>query len=441
MHDEQTWHRVLDIIAQYNRPIVVVSATARTTRQLLSAAETALKDVSSAYSISKAISRRHKELVSNFLSNYSTAQESEKKCIQWIDERISNLNQDLEQVAGDGCLSPKMEDAIASRGEQLSSYLFALCGSVYGLNTRWIDARRVIKTDSDFGKANPDIQKIDQTSTVLSKAIEQDSIPVMGGFYGEDANCNITTLGFEGSDYTASLIGAALNVKAIEIWTDVSGIFTCDPRTVPEAESIPELSFQEATELAYFGAKVLHPSTMKPASKKNIPIFVKSIFEADHPGTMIHAQAPPDGMVRALTFIEDVTIFTVASSRSLMGYQFLSQVFARLEELRIPVDVVTTTEASVSVALATSSQTDTITSSLNELGNVTITNQQALISLVGCRFPDASFITSKVMGVLPRSELSMLSYCQTRGNLNLVLPQAKLQDSVKAIHTAVFQEA
>lgn len=441
MGNEKTWRQVLDIIQQYDRPVVVVSATAKTTRQLVYAAEKALNDPEQARSIANSIRDRHEHLVTNFMANYPASQTQKQKdnCFQWIENRINELCRYLDQISESGDLSPAVKDAVASLGEQLSSRLLVYCGRIYGLDMRWFDARKIIRTNSDFGKAEPDTKLIRQSVQILDNAVKENQIPVMGGYYGEDAGGNITTLGFEGSDFTASLVGAALDASAIEIWTDVSGIFTCDPRIIPDARSIRELSYREATELAYFGAKVLHPSTMKPASVRQIPIYVKNIFEPGHPGTKIHTKSSSGYEVKALTFIENVIVITITSSDVLMGYQFLSQVFSTLENLHLPVDVVTTTEASVSVALAASELAHEAAELLKEFGDVSLVEQQALVSLIGCSFEDSDTISEKVLKSVVEGKITMISYSQSKNNLCLVLPRNKLQASVAAMHEAIYQ--
>lgn len=440
MGDEDTWRRVLDIAARYEQLVIVVSATSRTTRQLLAAADTALDNYEESLEISSQIRSRHETLISRFLRHFDDYESTDarERCLNWIEKQVSDLNHHLKEIHEKKRINNARKDAVASIGEQLSSGLFATCGAVYGLNTTFVDARDIIKTDSDFGHANPDLQQIDEQVKKLTKQIEQHSIPVIGGYYGENDGGELTTLGFEGSDYTASLIGAALNCKAIEIWTDVSGIFTCDPRVVEDAVSIPEISFREATEMAYFGARVLHPSTLKPAAQKDIPVYVRNIFEPDHPGTKIYSKAESNGPVRALTFLEDVVIITVNAPSTLMGYHFLSNVFQTLERHHITVDIVTTTEASVSIALERPDKLELIISELEEIGEVTQTKQQGLISLIGFGLSNVESITNRVFSSIKGEPLSLISFSRDKRNLNLVLPEGDLLDTVRSIHHSLF---
>ena len=439
MDDEITWRRVLDIINHFDRPFVIVSATARTTRQLLTAAETALDNYTEAKKQLTAIRQRHQQLIANFLDNTPTQKSViRSNCQQWIDQKCDNLDRLFRQIQTDQTLTLELKDTIASMGERLSSYLFAQCGQAYGLPTVWLDATEFIRTDSDFGQASPDIHYINNKAPEKFQNIDDQAIPIMGGYYGADAHGNVTTLGFEGSDYTASLMGSALNAEAIEIWTDVSGIYTCDPRVVPEARPIPELSFQQATELAYFGAKVLHPSTTKPASQKNIPIFVKNIFEPQEPGTRIATNVSSNGRAKAITFKKEALILTISSAQTVMGYEFLAHIFEALEKHRLAVDVVTTTEASVSIAVENHASIPTLKKELRTLGTVESVGRQGIISLVGCNTTQTQHLVADILEGIGQETISLISFSRSKRNLNVVMDQQKITAAVKAIHRKIF---
>lgn len=442
MGDEHTWRKVLSIIKTYDQPIVIVSATARTTRRLIAAAEMAVHDYGQALTIAREIEDRHLLLVQNFLKHYEgdAIPQIKNASEEWIEHCSDNLQSLLGEVSEAGVVAPASGDAIAAIGEQLSSRLFSYCGSAFGFQTAWIDACDIIKTDSDFGSANPDLNLINEKAKVFLQQLQEGSIPVMGGYYGQDSQGNTTTLGFEGSDFSASLVGSALNADGIEIWTDVSGIYTCDPRVVEEAYPIEKLSFREATEMAYFGAKVLHPSTMNPAEEKQIPIFVKNIFEPDHRGTKIQGDTSAKDLAKAMTFLSDVVILTVTSPHTRMGYDFLSGVFKVLKEHHVSVNVVTTTEASVSVALQEKKIDSELVQSLKELGEIKSKGKLGIISLIGCRLGKAALISQNVLNTIPETEVSMISYSNDKQNLNIVLPLDELVPSVKAIHRKLFRK-
>ena len=438
MGDAQTWKRVIDIIGKYKTPFVIVSATARTTRSLLKAANKAIDDPQEAHTIADEIAARHNNIVNQFLADYKDSAQVLEACRSWIDIHIGELKNHLVTIHNQQELTEELKDVIASIGERLSSYLFAECGYVAGLYTTWLDATQIIRTDSNFGNASPDFDFISKKMNTLQQKISSSNIPVMGGYYGMDANKNFTTLGFEGSDYSASLIGAALDADAIEIWTDVSGVYTCDPRFIEDARPITQLSFQEATELAYFGAKVLHPSTTKPASKEDIPIHVKNIFEPDAPGTRISNKSTNGQPVKAITYKEHCTIITVTSSQTVMGYEFLADVFDTLRWHQLSVDVVTTTEASVSIAIENGDQIDEAVAQLQTHGTVKQQSSQGMISLVGCKKNDRQLIID-ILRQMDNVTLNMISYSKSKGNLNIVVDTKHTITSVKRIHEKVFR--
>src|SRR5699024_1559875 len=437
--DEQSWRRVLEIIKGYQRPFIIVSATARTTRQLLQAAHTALDSQPEAIKKADRIRRRHHGLVSNFLEQSEARHpEIDEACHQWINQQCHSLETKLSHINQRQELSPKCKDAIAAIGERLSSDLFARCGQAYGLPTRWIDAGELMRTNSNFGKAEPDTASINKLAAEQLQAFPKKAIAVMGGFYGQDHQGNTTTLGFEGSDYSAGLVGAALSAEAIEIWTDVSGIYTCDPRVVQEARPIPELSFQQATELAYFGAKVLHPSTTKPAFQQNIPIRVKNIFCPQDAGTSILSTASYNGRAKAMTFKKEATILTITSGNTVMGHEFLANIFQALNTLRLPVDVVVTTEASVAIAVEQHQAIAGLIDRLQPLGQVEVTRRQGIISLIGCNAERTQDLVNDVLECLESETINLISFSQSKRNLNVVLNQQLITEAVRKIHRSIF---
>lgn len=442
MGDEHSWRQIMDIIDGYHEPVIIVSATARTTRQLVSAARLAVSEHGKAVDIADAIKERHTTLVKNFLAHADPAgplaAEIDEDCRAWIDRRIEDLRRMLQAIHRCNECTPRANDAVASIGEQLSAYLFARCGQAYGLSTTWVDAGKVIRTDASYGQAVPDREQIKHRVQPLAKAISQKYIPVMGGYYGQDEKGHTTTLGFEGSDYTASLVGSALQAEAIEIWTDVSGIYTCDPRVVAGARPIPELSFREATELAYFGAKILHPATMKPAASQQIPVYVRNIFEPDHPGTKIHGEQQANGWAKAITYMSDIVILTVTADGNREGHRFLAAVFSALDQARLPVNAVTTTEASVSVALSGNEKLEQLHHRLAQLGSVDIQQEQGLISLIGCSFEQMQTLQERVWSSIATTVPTLISYSRTKRNLNIGLDETELIPSVCAIHEMLF---
>jgi len=438
MGDHHTWKQVLDIISGTRNAVVVVSATAQTTRALLKAGrEAASGKLEDAFAISGSINQRHRTILEGFLSPEADSNFT-KLGLERIHDRTDALQNLLTQICEAGEFSPRNQDAVAAIGEQISSYLLALCGQSVGINTVHAEAGSYIKTNADFGRATPDFNQIKTNAAKLKAIVEDHKIPVLGGYYGQEPGGAITTLGFEGSDYTASLLGAALNAKSIDIWTDVSGIFTSDPRKIPEAKPIPELSFEQATEMAYFGAKVLHPSTLQPAKECGIPVRVKNMFEPEHPGSLIFEKEFQSEKLIALSFKTDVDIITVKAFHSLMGFNFLKQVFEALEQQNLSVDVVNTTEATVSMALENSVRLKPLIAQLEKIGHVEQKRHCGLISLIGSYFYTGHALINHIFSVLEHIDIEMISFSRDKKNLNIIVDERILVETARAVHNACF---
>lgn len=441
MADHKTWKQVLKIIAKYEYPVVVVSATASTTRKLVQAGNLAANGkLEDAKEISSEIKNRHEQIVQDFLSNNPHAKNDliRESCLKNTEAKIGKLNKLLDYTERQGTLSPQMKDAISAIGEQVSSYLLAQCGLALDMMTQHIEARKIIKTDNEYGQANPNFFKITQHSGSLETVLENGFTPIIGGFYGEAPDKTVTTLGFEGSDYSASLIGGAINAKTIEIWTDVSGIYTSDPRFIPEAKPLAELSYFDATEMAYFGAKVLHPATLKPAQEKNIPVFVKNIFKPDEPGTKIIRASEYEPDVLAISFKRGMATLTVSAYETVMGYSFLTKVFAVLEKHRLAVDAVNTTEASVTITLENTNALKDLSSAFIEIGNVSVERDKGLLTLIGCSISNPKTLTSKVFDALNATSIDQISFSKEKRILNLVLPEENLVETAQQVHKKLF---
>ncbi len=441
MADHQTWKQVLEIIDNYEFPVVVVSATARTTRQLVEAGNLAAEGkLDEAIEVSKAIQDRHSKVVSDFLEENPHAKNKliKESCTKNTAAKISKLNKLLTYTERQGTLSPQMKDAISAMGEQISSYLLAQCGLALDMMTQHIEARKLIKTDTEYGRANPNMMQINQRCGSLETVIESGFIPIIGGFYGESNEKTITTLGFEGSDYTASLIGGAVHAETIEIWTDVSGVYTSDPRFIPEAKPLAVMSYFDATEMAYFGAKVLHPSTLKPAQERNIPVFVKNMFKPDEAGTKIVREAKHDHDVLAMSFKSDMATLTISAYETVMGYSFLTKVFSVLEKHRLAVDAVNTTEASVTIALSDSELLDKLSKEFIEIGTVSLERNKGLLTLIGCSIHSAEKLTEQIFNSIGEIPVDLISFSKEKRILNVVLENEKLIETAQKIHKKLF---
>ncbi|MEQ9279722.1 MAG: aspartate kinase [Balneola sp.] len=441
MNDHKTWKQVLEIIKNYEYPIVVVSATAKTTRQLIEAGKLAADNkLEEALELGESIKLRHLEIIRNFLEENPHTKKAliEESCEKKLNEKIGLLNKFLTYTHKVGELTPAMKDAIASIGEQISSYLLAQCGLATDQLTQFVDAKKIIKTDNSYGNAYPNFGLINQKIGSLETILDGGFTPVIGGFYGEAPDGTTTTLGFEGSDYSASLIGGALHAKSIEIWTDVSGVFTSDPRFIKDAKPIPELSYFDATEMAYFGSKVLHPSTLKPAQERNIPVLVKNMFSPDKTGTRIIRESAQTQKALAVSFKEDMALLTVSAYETVMGYNFLTRVFKVLEDHRLAVDVVNTTEASVTIALSDSEKLDEIAKSLIEIGTVDLEREKGLISIIGYRSSETTELCNDIFNAIESVSLDMISFTKQKRILNLAVDREIMVETAQKIHSSLF---
>jgi aspartate kinase len=441
MNDHKTWKQALDIISNYEYPVVVVSATARTTRQLIEAAKLAESgNLNEAAGIIGDIRTRHINLVSKFLKENPHQKESliKESCERKVEEKISHLSKLLEYTYKKRELTLALQDSIAAIGEQISSYLFAQCGLATNQLTQHIDAKKIIKTNAEYGSANPNRNLINQKSGSLETILENGFTPIIGGFYGEAPDGTTTTLGFEGSDYTASLIGGALNAETIEIWTDVSGVYTGDPRFITDASPISELTYFDATEMAYFGAKVLHPSTLKPAQERNIPVFVKNMFRPEDSGTKIIRESEHQKNFLALSFKKEMSLLTVSAYETVMGYSFLTKVFGALEKYRLKVDAVNTTEASITIAIPNSEKLQNLSNELIEVGTVELENSKGLITLIGCSPSQVDELSSYIFEAFGSTKIDMLNFTEKKRNLNVVLDDSLTEEMSQRIHTSIF---
>ena len=337
-------------------------------------------------------------------------------------------------------VSARTLDVVAAAGELLSSRIVAAALNGAGIPSEWVDARRAIITSNDHTRAVPLAAETEAAlrSSVLP-VIEAGRVPVLGGFVGSTIGGHTTTLGRGGSDYSGAIVGAGIGAREIQIWTDVDGMLTADPRVIAAPRLVPQLSFAEAAELAYFGAKVLHPSTILPAVERNIPVRILNSRKADAAGTMITAEPPPGSTpLTALACKRDVTVVDITSSRMLMAYGFLRRVFEVFERYTTAVDVVTTSEVTVSVTVDDRRHLEAIVEALSEFSQVTVEHEMALLCAVGDRLRNEPAIAARAVGVLEEVPLRMISQAASRRNITVILRQADLQHAMNRLHEEFF---
>jgi aspartate kinase len=328
-----------------------------------------------------------------------------------------------------GEVSPRSLDALAAFGELASSRLVASALQQHGIPAAWVDARSALVTSAEFTSAQPDLEA---TRARLERHVRpllaRHEVPVLGGFVGATPDGLTTTLGRGGSDYSAAIFGACLDAVEIEIWTDVDGMLTADPRVVADPLLVPELSFDEASELAYFGAKVLHPSTILPAVSRNIPVRILNSRHAAGLGTRITGS--PSTRAAGPT--------AIACKRGLMDYGFLRRVFEVFERHRTPVDVVTTSEVSVSMTIDDCRALDAIVADLAQFAQVACERDLAIVCAVGERLRSDPALAARVLGALEGLPLAMVSQGGSRKNITVVLPEANVADAMQRLHARFF---
>jgi aspartate kinase len=417
-------------------PVVIVSAMSGVTDRLLELTESAARrrDAHVLNGVAD-LSRRHFEALERLLPP-----ESGHDVVAEIGAHLDDLRALLKATGILRAASPGAHDAIVSTGELMNSRLVAAALQEGGVPTTWIDARRAIVTDDAHMAAAP---LADATREAVAREIvptvADGRVPVLGGFVGATLHGVTTTLGRGGSDYSAAIIGAALDASEIQIWTDVDGMLTADPRLVAGTRVVAHLSFGEASELAYFGAKVLHPSTILPAVAKDIPVHILNSRRADGCGTMITADPPPaDRPLAAVACKRHVTMVEITSTRMLMAHGFLRRVFEVFERHRTAVDVVTTSEVSVSVTVDDAMRLEAIVAALREFAEVSVEAGLAILCAVGDNLRNDPRIAARVIGALEGFPVRMVSQAASRRNVTIVLRDADLATGMEQLHGEFF---
>ena len=328
--------------------------------------------------------------------------------------------------------TPRTRDIFLSFGERLSTLLIAARASERGMNAVLLDSREFMITDAAFGSASVDFEKTN--AKIIGKIQSgREKLYVAQGFIGATPEGVTTTLGRGGSDYSASIIGAALDAGEVQIWTDVDGIMSSDPRHVRGVKTIPSITYGEAGELAYFGAKVVHPSTIQPAVGKGIPVKVLNSGRPSHKGTTISSAAPVNGL-KAIANKKNITLIHIESTRMLNAYGFLSRIFCVFDKYETSVDLVTTSEVSVSVTIEDASRLPEIEKELEPIGKVKIEEGKSIICLVGQELWKNGGFLSQVFKTCEGVPLRMISLGSSDINLSLVVPEDKTDAVVQKLH-------
>jgi aspartate kinase len=436
--DAEAIRRAASIVAsrREQQPLVVVSAMAGVTNSLLALAEQSARgQLIGAIRSVEGIRDRHMQQAELLLGEGPECAEVCAELSAMVDE-LAHLTEALNTL---GDVTPRSLDAIASYGEQLSSHLVVAAFQRHGLPAVHVDAREVMITDESFTRAEPDTEAIAEAARrVLLPIARGGEIPVMGGYIGATMQRRVTTtLGRGGSDYSAALIGAALQVDAIEIWTDVDGMLTADPRVVEGSRLLERVGFDEASELASFGAKVLHPMTIYPAVRLGIPVLVLNSSRPEGRGTLITFEAPRRP-VTAIAGKSGVTLIKVRTPRMLLTEGFMRTLFDVFHRHKTSVDVVATSEVSVSLTIDDAGQLETLLPELRALGDVAIERSRGIVAVVGADLSAGGEHMARALRALEDTPVHMLSLSATGINLTVVVDGEQVAPVMRRLHAEFF---
>ena len=419
-------------------PIVVVSALAGVTNDLVAASEAAREQKPERVAeIIRAVRQRHEDVAMRLVQQKFDFFET---FIKQLNKQIEEIDTILRGIALLGEITPRASDKVVSIGEKLSSVLFAYTMMMRNLPAEHVHSEEVVITDDHFCGATPDMEATTAAArNVLLPIVERGHIPVMGGFIGRTPAGATTTLGRNGSDYSAAIVAAAVGAREVQIWTDVDGLLTCDPRLVQGAHVIDNISFDEAAELAQFGAK-LHPRTLEPAMTANIPVRVLNTHNPSSPGTVITRTTQASAGPRSIARKRNVTMVHVTSNKMLGAHGFLARLFNVFEELGISVDLIATSEVSVSVTVDERQNMEELDRKLREIAeNVETLDNQCIIAVVGQNLMADSRVGARILSALDGIGVKMISLGRSGLNLSIVVDDTEADGAVRAIHNALFE--
>lgn len=444
VEDAAAMSRVAGIVSRVasRRVLVVVSACAGVTNDLIRIAGL-VRDGSEPEALQRldVLRRRHQQIVEEL---GLAGGEADLPTV--ISEMFLELQNFMHGIYLLGELTNRSLDMFTSFGERLSSLIFSSALRKNGVRSCLIDARRVMVTDRGYGSAQPIVERVEErVMEIVRPGLESGEVGVTQGFIGATEDGITTTIGRGGSDLSAAIFGAALGAEEIQIWTDVDGMMSADPRVVPDPRRIGVMSFNEASELAYFGAKVLHPRTILPAIQKNIPVRVLNSRRPDLAGTLIlgsvdESRKHSGEIIKSIAFKKGITVINVSSSRMLMAHGFLARLFSIFAEHRKSVDVVATSEVSVSLTVDSDDDLATIVEELRLIGDTRVTPRKAIICIVGEGMRETPGIAARLFGALGQAKINieMVSEGASEINLTLVVDETVAEKSVRVLHAEFF---
>jgi len=431
--------RLIEIVESEipRRPIVVVSACAGVTNQLLKiAALSAEGKKEESNDLISAIRSRHDKLVDELMSSELPKNYLKGKISVYAHE-LRNLSQAISVL---GEVSNRSRDAIASYGERLSSMITAQAMEENSIKAALVDAREYMITNETYTKAVPLFEIVgEKTKKALMPLVNGGYVVVTQGFIGASEKGITTTIGRGGSDYSAAIIGALLGAEEIQIWTDVDGVLTADPSIVTEARRIKKMSFNEASELAYFGAKVLHPMTILPAIEKNIPVYVRNSRNPSYRGTLIsRSENHEECIVKSIVYKEHITLLNLVSSRMFMAHDFLEAVFAVFNKYKTIAHAVATSEVSISVAIDDTTKLEEMKKEFDEFAEVTSSSGKAIVCVVGENIRHSPGIVGKIFSAMDGIRVNMISQGASEINIGFVVDENDLERAVQLLHKDLF---
>lgn len=423
------------VLSNRNVRVVVLSASAGITNLLIELAEGCDADKRNE------LLQKIKEIQYAIIDKLQTA--------DIIREEVNRLLENIAHLADSASLatSDALTDEMVSHGELMSTLLFVEVLRQRNTNSQWFDVRKVMRTDENFGRAEPELSQLKALAQQHLYPRLADAVVITQGFIGRDQKGRTTTLGRGGSDYTAALLAEVLDLSRVDIWTDVPGIYTTDPRVVPNAKRIDEIAFDEAAEMATFGAKILHPATLLPAIRAGIPVFVGSSKAPEDGGTIVCDKTTNPPQFRALALRRKQTLLTLHSLKMLHARGFLAEIFTILLRHNISVDLITTSEVSIALTLDTTGSTGTngslltnaLMTELSALCRVEVEENLALVAIIGNELSQVNGLGRQIFGALESFNIRMISYGASSHNICLLVPGDDAEEIVRTLHSNLFE--
>lgn len=421
------------------KPVVVVSALSKVTDLLYKISEAAAsQDRGQTEELLTQLRHRHISLAEELLANSPALRDDAVAEVDSICESLSEL---VWAVCALGELSDRNKAIIISNGELLSSTIIYYAMNAKGIRTNFVDARKMMITNESYLKGEPIVKEIsDRVPPIINEAIDGMDAVITQGFIASNLQGEQTVLGRGGSDYSASLIGMAIDAERIEIWTDVDGVRSADPRRVENTKYLEKISFEEAAEMAHFGAKVLHPLTIEPAVKKNIPIYVLNSMNPSGKGTAILRSELIEDGVKSVSFKENIRVINIFSTRMINTSGFLRRVFGIFSDNKVSVDLISTSEANISVTVDSTEKIDTVVGELSEFADVIVDDDKSQVSVIGKNIVRLNGMLKKTFAPLKKCNVYMISQGASFVNISFVVDREELNEVVRDLHHHLFEQ-